>query len=289
MEKNNFACLINYKDRPTELSLLLQSLRTQNYKDFDIFILDDYSGTPINNYYFLNILIIRLNLENHKVFYKRTEFPYGVSRARQEIVDWANGYDYYLRVDDDCILESNYIERLFKVIEQGFDIATGITIPLGPTMKRNPKFLKGIINRVILDNEGNFIMNGDDCGMPYTESIVLPAHHFRSCAIIKKEVHKKVKYYPTKLSMNGFREEQIFSFNAIINGFKIGCDTGAVNYHLMTPSGGERSTMNMVPFNQQILEEFTKEHKDELNRIFTRENHPTELELKKENNLLMKI
>lgn len=278
--------LINYKDRPTEVSLALQSLRTQTYQNFDIFILDDVSGSPLFNYHFFNCIRNILVMENHKVFVKRSEFPLGVSRARQEIVDWAiNDYKYFVRIDDDVLLNSDYLERLINVINQGYDIASGVTIPCQPTFKRDPKFLK-IVNRVILDNDGNFIMNGDDCGMPYLKSVTLPAHHFRSCAMIKKEVHEKVKYYPTKLSMNGFREEEIFSFNALMNGFTIGVDTGAINYHQMTPSGGEKPTMNMVPFNQGILEEFTKEHKDELNKLFTHENMPDNLELQKENNLI---
>jgi GT2 family glycosyltransferase len=225
---------------------------------------------------------------------KRTDFPNVVSRARQTIVDWAlieNDYEYTLRVDDDVVLESNYIERLLKVIDKGYDIVSGVTIPMQiPVFTRDPKYLNGIINRVILDNEGNYIMNGDDCGSSYTDSVILPAHHFRSCALIKRIVHDKVKYYPTRLSKHGFREEQIFSYNAQIEGFKIGVDTQAVNYHQITPSGGERfpDQGNLTMFNQQILEEFTKEHRDELNKIFTHDNMPSELELLKENNLIFR-
>jgi glycosyltransferase involved in cell wall biosynthesis len=283
---NKVAVLINTKDRPTELCLLLQSLRTQTYQDFDIFILDDFGGTPLNSYHFFNSLLVRIMLENHKVFVKRTDFCLGVSRARQEIVDWAKDYDYYIRVDDDCILEPDYIEQLFEVIKEGYDIASGVTIPFGPTFKRNPVHLNGIVNRVILNEDGSYKCNFDDCGMPYTQKLILPAHHFRSCALIKKEVHEKVKYYPTRLSMNGFREEQIFSYKALLNGFKIGVNTFAVNHHLATPSGGERNTMNMVPFNQKILEEFTIENKDKLKEIFKGE--VSELELKKANNLIMR-
>jgi glycosyltransferase involved in cell wall biosynthesis len=281
------AILINTKDRPTELCLLLQSLRTQIYQDFDIFILDDFGGTPLTNYHFYNMLLTRLVQENHKVNVRKTAFTLGVSRARQEIVDWAKGYDYYLRVDDDCILEPDYIAQLFEVIGAGYDIATGVTIPFQPIPKRDTLYLKGIVNRVILNEDGSYKCNFDDCGMPYTHKLILPAHHFRSCALIKKEVHDKVKYYPTKLSMNGFREEQIFSYKALLAGFKIGCNTQAVNYHLATPSGGERPTMNMVPFNQKILEDFTIENKDELIKIF-KDGGISELELKKSNNLLMR-
>lgn len=283
--------LINVRDRPTEIALLLQSLRTQTYQDFDVYILDDCSGAPLTNYHFFNCLVTRLQLEDYKVFIKRTEFPHGVSRARQNIVDWAmeRDYKYFLRVDDDCILEPDYIERLLKVIEKGYDIASGVTAAMQvPVIKREPRFLKGVINRVILDKEGNYIFNGDDCGNEYTESIILPAHHFRSCALIKRCVHEQVKYWPTKLSKHGFREEQIFSYKAQINGFKIGVDTGAVNYHQLTPSGGERfqESKELIKFNQQILEEFTRENKDKLK--FSKKEDLTDLELMKSTNLLMK-
>ncbi len=284
------AVIINVKDRPTELAMLLESLHFQSYQDFDVFILDDVSGTPLQNYHFFNC-VINLLRRKHKVLIKRTSFPHGVSRARQEIVDWAmkGDYKYFLRVDDDVVLESDFIERLL-VLMQDHDIASGVTPPMHqPTFVRNSDFVK-IVNRVILDEKGEYIMNGDDCGMLYTESTNISAHHFRSSALIKREVHEKIKYYPTKLTKHGFREEQIFSYKAQMEGFKIGVDLGAIAHHQMTPSGGERfaDSNELTIQNQKILLEFTKENKDKLNELFTKENMPTELELKKENNLLMK-
>lgn len=283
------ACLINVKDRPTELTLLLQSLRTQNYQDFDIFILDDCSGTPLINYHFFNCVTTRLQVEGHRVFMKGTEFTHGVSRARQVIVDWAleRDYDYFLRVDDDVVLEPDYIERLVKVLEAGYDIASGVTIAMQhPSIKRNPKYLKGIVNRVMLDNDGNYIFNGDDCGIEYTKSVTLPAHHFRSCALIKRKVHEVVKYYPTVLSNHGFREEQIFSYKAKMSNFTIGVDTGAKNYHQLTPSGGERPTTNLTGFNQEQFIKFTKDNKDKLTPLFPVEDVLTKGELSKQTNLI---
>lgn len=267
------AILINVRDRPTELALLLQSLRTQTYQRFDIFILDDMSGTPLGTYHFFNCILTRLKSEGHKVIIKRTEFIHGVSRARQTIADYAmqGDYKYFVRVDDDVVLEQDYLERL-KNLMKDYDIASGITTPMiQPNLKRDPKFVGPIINRVILDKEGNYIFNGDDCGMEYSKSVVLPAHHFRSCAMMKREVHEKIKYYPTKLSTHGFREEQIFSFKALMQGFKIGVDTGAVNYHQLTPSGGERTTSQFTSFNEEVLKDFTKEHLEELNKLFPEE------------------
>jgi hypothetical protein len=165
-------------------------------------------------------------------------------------------------------------------------MATGVTIPFQSTFKREPKYLKGVINRIVLDNEGNFLFNGDDCGMPYTESVILPAHHFRSCALYKSKIHEKVNYYPTRLSMNGYREEEIFSLKMLIEGFTIGCDTGAVNYHLMTPSGGERNTMNMAPFNQSILLEFVRDNQEAIRKVTSKYEDLEPNEYKKESNLL---
>jgi len=282
------AVMIAYKDRPSELALLLQSLRTQSYQEFDIFIRDDYSGTPITNYHFMNCILNRLKLEGHKVFIEKNDFIFGVSRNRQALVDDViekGEYEILARYDDDVILEQDYQERLLGVLELGYHISSGVTVPMQiPTFKRNPKFLKGIVNRVILDKNGNHILNSDDCGMEYIESLILPAHHFRSCALIKRAVHEKVKYYPTPLSMHGFREEQIFSYKAIMAGFKIGVNTGAVNYHQLTPSGGERSTTNMTQFNQEQFEKFTKENKEELIKHFP-DYKFTKQELMKETNL----
>jgi len=290
---NKTLILINVKERPSELGLLLQSLRTQTFQKFDVMILDDCSTTPLFNYHFLNCVFNRLKQENHKLFIKKTTSSEGVSKARHKIVKFAEefDYEYYARVDDDVVLEPDYLERLFKVLEKGYDMASGVTVPMAQaTLKRDPKFLNGIANRVILDEEGNYIMNGDDCGMEYTSSVILPAHHFRSCALYKSEVHKKVNYCPTSLCWHGFREEQIFSYKLLLAGYKIGVDTKAVNYHQMTDSGGERSTQTPENnnFNQAQLEKFTRENKDELRKLFPSDPMPTKLELQKSTNLLMK-
>lgn len=284
------AVLINVRDRPTELSMNLLSLYNQTYKDFDIYILDDMSGAQLTDYHFYNCIINLLKCNGFKVYVHRTEFPHGVSKARQKIVDLAlkKKYKYLCRIDDDVVLEPDFLERLIKVIESGYDLASGVTPPMvQPTFIRDPKNIGEVIGRVVLDDEGNYLFNGDDCGMLYTDSVILPAHHFRSSALYKSEIHKKVNYLPTKLSKHGFREEQIFSYKCLMAGFKIGVDTGAIAWHQMTPSGGERfpEQVELVQFNENILREFTKENKDELNKIFGQPKL-TKQELMKETNLI---
>ena len=97
--------------------------------------------------------------------------------------------------------------------------------------------------------------------MLYYDDVILPAHHFRSSALYKKEIHNKVNYLPTKLTKHGFREEQIFSYKCLINGFKIGVDTQAIAWHQLTTSGGERfmDSNELISQNEKIMIEETKE------------------------------
>ena len=259
---NNIAVHICTKDRPTEVALLLQSLRTQTCQNFNCVILDDGSGTPIINHYFVNYMIERMKQEGHKIVVIRNDAPSGVSSARQQLVDYTMKYGdekYICRVDDDVLLEPNYLDELIEVIYHGYDLASGITVPfVGMPIVRDINSIGDVIGECQLNDKGELILNMDDCVTLFTEKKILPTHHFRSCALYKKELHEAGVDYINKLSRNGFREEQILSFKAILKGFKLGVNTMAINYHLQTPSGGEKDTMNMCGFNQDRFEETTK-------------------------------
>ncbi len=263
MKKGLIDIHICYRDRPTELGLLLLSLYTQTYKNFRILISDDASGTPMATYHFLNCMIMRLNLSGTNVIINRNDFGLGVSKNRQRLVDMSIKDDvceFICRVDDDVILEDDFLERLIKVINEGYDLASGITPPMaGPTLKR--EIIPEIGNRVVLDNDGNYIFNGDDFGMMFFDEKIIPAHHFRSSALYKKEIHEKVNYTPTKLTKHGFREENLFSYKCIVEGYTIGVDVQAIAHHMMTPSGGERfqDSSELIKQNQKVFEEQTRE------------------------------
>ena len=256
--------LIGTKERPSELGFLLQSLITQTYQDFDVMILDDASGGPIESYYFIRLLMDKLRQDGHMIIYGRNGQSYGISRMRQQMVDIGlkeTQCELFCRVDDDSILDPEYLQRLVETIDAGFDIASGVVPPFAqPVLARSHLLVQPLINAVMLDNEGNFIFNGDDCGYLYTNNVVLPAHHFRSCAMIKRKVHEKVSY-PGHLTFSGFREEELFSFDAIVNGFTIGVNTGAIAWHLNTPSGGDRregkEQMNQI--NEECLLRHTRQ------------------------------
>lgn len=253
------------KDRPTEVAMLLQSLRTQTHQDFDIYIYDDRSGVPIQNYHFIQMIMNRLKLEGHKITLWRNDIPLGVTRLRgilaDKIMEIGQG-EAILRLDDDNLLEPDYIERLVKCLENGWDIASGLVPHCGsPMIKRDTKFVKPFISDVKLNEKGEILHFGDDCGIEYLEKEIIPSVNFRSMALIKKEVHKKVKY-EENLGFCSFREEQWFSFRAILEGFRICVDTGAIAYHLNTPSGGERTTnyQQGLQTNHELLSKFCQKH-----------------------------
>ncbi len=228
------------RNRHTELALLIQSLRTQTYTAWDIVIIDE-SKLMITASHVLTHLINRIKLENHCVKIYHNPSPSGVCDARNLAIkhDYFNN-DYICRLDDDVIIEPDYLEKLVNVINEGYDIASGVT-PLVGTIefKRSIKHISPIINKKILDDEGNITYYGDDCGYSYNEHAILPAHEFRSNALMKKEVADKIKY-PRNLSPVGFREECFYSFKSQIAGFNIGVDTQAIAYHLVSPAGGCR-------------------------------------------------
>lgn len=256
---------ITSRDRVTELYGLLVSLREQDFQDFDLYILDDASGTPVQASYFIQYLTQRMKYEGHRVTILRNNQSRGVCKARQQLVDYSmqrGRGELICRLDDDTVLPKNYLQLLHDGIEAGYDLVSGVTpAVVNPEVYRETKFVEPIINRIILDENGAFVMNGDDCGMLYGEDKLLLTHHFRSNALYKKDLHTAGVNYDDILALHGFREEEFFSLRAIIAGFKLGVRTGAIAWHLQCPSGGERRqdiAMRDSLLNQQLLNRMVK-------------------------------
>lgn len=235
--------LINTRDRHGELGLLLQSLRTQTYQEFDIFIRDE-SQTPVFNNAFLPPMFNRLKLEGHGVFIEHSLPSFGVCHARNALIEkekeWNGKNPLLLRLDDDCMIEPDYISKLVDVINLGYGVATGV-IPLlaMPEVKRETRFVKPFICRHEFDKEGNITVRNDDLGFTYIEEEIIPCMQFRTNCLLEREVFQDFTY-PRNLSSVGFREELWASVHTILKGYTIGCHTGAVAHHLQTPSGGTR-------------------------------------------------
>jgi GT2 family glycosyltransferase len=235
------AIAITTKDRATELSLLLQAFRTQTEKDFEVWIMEDRSNVPLPNHHFFNCIVNRMRDEGNPVIYHQNNLNLGLPRVRQKLMDKIikeSNCKYVLTIDDDVIPERDYIEKLLDGINKGFDFVSGVIPPMiQPAWKRDTKFVKPMIDDYKF-KDGKLI-HGDECGFGYTSSDIIPSHHFRSGGLGRKELFAKTKY-PDFLGGCSFREEDFFSIEAILNGFKFAVNTGAVIWHQMTPSGGNR-------------------------------------------------
>lgn len=248
------------KDRAGELAVCLQALRMQTYDLWDLIICDDGSSTQTFEHQIVFKLLDRIRFGKHKIKTLKNEMSMGVCRTRQILIN----NDKYnnlltLRLDDDCIPEKDYIEKLVRGIDMGYDLMTGV-VPLvqTPEIKRQTKFIKPIVDEMKIDNNGKIILYKDDCGNSYAEDEILPLHHFRSCALYKKEITDNGVMYP--MGINWFREESFFSIQAILKGYLLGCHTNAVAYHYQNSTGGCRPLyqQNIVALDQQNWEMWLK-------------------------------
>ena len=113
-KKYKVAILIGTANRAGEVGLLLQSIRTQTWQNFDVYLLDDASQVPLGSFYFITNLINRMKLEGHNIFVKRNDTSKGISRMRNQMAKCAveeGGCNLFCRVDDDTILEKDFLER----------------------------------------------------------------------------------------------------------------------------------------------------------------------------------
>lgn len=227
------------RDRASETAMLLQSLLTQTFTDFDVYILDDASGVPFGVQHFVVNILNRLKMRGHKVSVARNAYSFGVCRARNALLGQGRS-KWILRLDDDQVLEPDYIERLVWCGEnsENVGIVSGVTPLLGGAdFYREPRFVGSVANRLTVSDDGDLLKHADDCGFLYLEPGVLPAHSFRSSCLMRRVEGIS---YPLGLSNVGFREEQHLSFEYLLRGFRIYVDLGAVAWHNPAPSGGCR-------------------------------------------------
>ena len=267
MKVNKIDVAICTKDRHFEVSKLLNQIRLQTFLkkgSMEVYILDDASNQPIDQSFSVNVIADQLRIEGIYVHFYRNNISKGISSARQDLNEFIlkdGDGDVIARIDDDTLPHLDYFERLVNVIEQGYDLSSGMTPNLGyPLIERANKFVKPFINDVELDATGNIIKFGDDCGYSTEEAEVIPACHLRSSFMYTKDVAKNVKYVHG-LSQVGFREESFFCLKAILKGYKMAVDTGAIILHERSPMGGCRAPnySQLVQIDDEIFRGWVKE------------------------------
>lgn len=247
MEKTYRACEIMRVDvnictrnRPCELSLLLNSLRSQSYQDWDCVIVDE-SQRPIFEFKTVKDVITRLKLEDHRIKIVRNEILKGVGHARNLAIKHSK-HELILRVDDDSICDRFYLGKLVELITSGNyrerGAVGGIVPPYSaPKFIRDIKFVTPIFNKIIFENDKVIIK--DDGGYFYEPNAILDSDHLRSSFLFRKSAVEKVGMHPQS-STTGWREETILSMKLKWAGYKLLTDTSAICWHAHGAFGGAR-------------------------------------------------
>lgn len=154
----------------------------------------------------------------------------------------AKGFDYVLRLDDDCILTPDAIGNMRWKLDNDKDeeigaVAGQVWVP--GSNRKQPKWAKGLLSTHEHVTPQWYQLDED----------VYPEHlhcsfMYRSKAALASDG------YPTELSPVGHTEETQFSYNIYKTGKKLVVLANTIMYHLRYPSGGIRNSKATDPYRQ---------------------------------------
>jgi GT2 family glycosyltransferase len=242
------------RNRIEQLGILLSSLASQTYKNFDILIVDD-SDKQIN---FTHVPFISptLNLltnngNNWRVLFGCKKGPH---HSHKLILKEAKS-NYIFRVDDDCVLEPTCLERLVETITEDDSCAGVAPLVLNPnipsdkqTLPDNWRQLPYYDTKVTYDDKTKHVNHspGIQWHFHLDEKPKL-VEHLHSSFIYKKAVAVAVGGWDEmidELSSKGMTEETWFSYKLFKAGFKLYVDPRAIAWHYQAPNGGVRTENN---------------------------------------------
>jgi ADP-heptose:LPS heptosyltransferase len=240
------------KDRYENLALLLWSLCEQNFKDFDITIIDDSENrTDIRELNYMGHILKRLDKNGNqwRVEFGRKKGPHW---CHQQIIDGARNPLIY-RVDDDCILDRNCLQELVNTYED-LSIKEGVLlhkkigavgpIVLDPSVDPNLEYLP-LRYQSFKKYQGKV----DECGVNFGEhqwrrhpdDELQDVQHLYSSFLYSKEVADKIGGYDLEYDLPGHREETDFTLRLWKTGLRLVVNPKALVWHLRAPQGGIRA------------------------------------------------
>ena len=242
-------CQICSRNRCGELYGMLSSLYVQDFKDWDLIIVDE-SEIPSMNYKYIYDIITRMKHEGHGVKYLSNQLRKGISHARNLALKEDTWNEWAVRIDDDSILAVDYLSKLVKVAEdklkEGIKLGAvgGLVPPLGaPKVYLDSSKLKVFNELRFTENPAEEITVevSDDGGYSYHPDKILPSHHLRSSFLFSNKAALEVGGFPEDQGgMIGWREETKFNMLLVWNGYKLFTDTSALCFHQRSNSGGGR-------------------------------------------------
>ncbi len=265
------------KDRYDQLALLLWSLLEQDYKDWDVTIIDDSEErVDIREISFILPMLKRMDYAGHewRVNFGKKKGPH---YCHQQVLDETR-HPWIFRVDDDCILDRAVLSNLVKAWEELDDGKLGAIGPivtdsaLHPDVRVLPigwRSYKKFQGKV----ESNGMNYGDNQWRLHPDNEYQEVQHIYSSFLYRADVGKEVGY---NLDYNvvGHREETDFSYSIHKKGYKLFIQPSALVWHLRNPKGGIRTydqTSLWADCHRIFLEKFgfrAEKNKDRVIKVF---------------------
>lgn len=211
------------KDRYESLSHTLLSIAFQTVKPYEIIIVDDSDDRKdiraISQYQHILKLLDEYKIKWQVVF-KNQKGPHHSHQLVQEI----SQTPLIFRVDDDCVLEPNVLEKLLEKMVDGIGAVAPLvlmtnTIDIPPNAENK-------IDNIHAPNIQWFKWSG-----------IREVDHLYSCFLYRKGID----IYELSLSPVSHREETIFSHKIKRAGYKLLVNSEAKVWHFRCEKGGIRS------------------------------------------------
>lgn len=223
------------KNRYESLISTLLSVALQTLKPSEIIIVDDSDKfidiRSIPQYQYVLKLLYEYKIDWKIIFGQKR----GQHFSHQHIQDIASN-NIIFRVDDDCVLEHNVIENLYKQLDEDTGAVSPLVLmPQAMSSEYGVQFAPpsatGKIDDIFSSNIQWF--RSFDNEIKYVD-------HLYSCFLYRRGICK----YDLTLSPVANREETIFTHSIKRNGFKLKVDPNSIVWHFRGENGGIRSHKN---------------------------------------------
>jgi glycosyltransferase involved in cell wall biosynthesis len=208
MKTPAYSLIIPVYNRPQELDELLACIQTQEFKDFEVVVIEDGSIEDA-------VLIIEKYAEAFPLAYYVKENG-GQGFARNYAFERAKG-DYFIILDSDALLEPSYLSEVDKAVK-----AEGLDLFGGPDQD-HPSFTP--IQKAISYSMTSFFTTG---GIRGKEKNIGGQFHPRS---FNMGISRKVYEATGGFKITRMGEDIEFSIRCISLGFKSGLIPKAFIYH----------------------------------------------------------
>lgn len=101
--------------RAEKLDRTLSSVRNQNYQNLEIYVADDASPDQTSS------VVAKAMRDDERIIYHRHEYNIGARANHEFVLERASG-KYFMWLNDDDLIDTDFVARLVEILEQDEDI-----------------------------------------------------------------------------------------------------------------------------------------------------------------------